>query len=192
MLPAALAGNLGYYQSCFSRGDGIVPLVLALQLLQKQKRAIEGIVLGLSSERLSYRKNASTWTVVEILDHLRKVDAAFAKEMSASRTSIIKVSPAERLKGFLLIAFMFLPVKVRIPTGAPVEPDSVADPITVLARWNETREGLVRIISDLTAERYSGAIIRHPVSGWMGVNAATWFLVAHTIHHRYQLRRVLH
>ena len=50
----------------------------ALWMLENQKNAIECAVLSLSPEELNRRRDHSSWTVLEIVDHLRKVEDGFA------------------------------------------------------------------------------------------------------------------
>ena len=168
-----------------------MPITFALDLLEKQKKAIESAVCLLKPERLNQRRDEFTWTVLEIMDHLRKVEEGFARGMASSSASPTKISMAEQVRALLLIGFMLLPTRVKVPVGAPVHPDTELDRAKVLSNWHEARASLLRTINDLRAERIRDGVIRHPVSGWMNVNAATWFLAAHIVHHRYQLRRVL-
>ena len=169
----------------------MMPIRWALQILTQQKKAIECAVQALEPERLNRRGGESTWSVLEIVDHLRKVEEGFADGMAASGNLSVNVRRTESVRAFLLVGFMLLPTKVKIPAGAPVHPDAELDVTRVVSSWNETRSGLLRTISQLQNGKVSGGVIRHPVSGWMGLTAATWFLAAHMIHHRYQLRRVL-
>ena len=163
----------------------------ALQILQRQKGSFERIVGKLNQEQVRARNRPLTWTVLEIIDHLRKVETAFADEMLGSGTSSSDNHPPGRVKPLLLIVFMFLPFKVKVPSGVPVEPDLGLERATVLERWDESRKRLLRCICELQNEPTSRGVVQHPVAGWMSLNASAWFLAAHLIHHRYQLRRVL-
>jgi hypothetical protein len=133
---------------------------------------------------------SANWTALEVVDHLRKVEEEFAREMATVRLPPIRVSPAERLKALLVIVFMLLPGRVKVPPGAHVYPDQELDEESVLLQWDARRTELLKIVRKLQAEGSRARIVRHPVSGWMGITEATWFLAAHTIHHRYQLRRI--
>lgn len=174
----------------FPPNDFIMLLTWALRLLEQQKAIMERKVRVLSPDALSYQSNTSTWTVLQILDHLRRVEAEFVREMAAARTSSGRVSPGERAKALLLIGLMLLPTRLKAPDGPKIDPDPVLNRESALADWSQARAALLKSVRELRATRFKGGVVRHPVSGWMGLTAATWFLAAHTIHHRYQLRRV--
>ncbi len=166
-------------------------LTWALRLLEQQKAIMERKVRVLSPDVLSYQINASTWTVLQILDHLRRVETEFVTEMNVCRSLSASVSTGERTKALLLIGLMLLPTRVKAPNGPKIDPDAALNRESALADWNLARDALFKITTDLQAAKFAGGVVRHPVSGWMKLTTAVWFLAAHTIHHRYQLRRVL-
>jgi hypothetical protein len=190
----ALARNdyeTDYDQMRCSRRGTSMSARWALQILEQQKTSIERKLLALGTEEFNLRENALSWTIIEVVDHLRKVGSEFVDGIAASRSLLTKISLAERVKALLLIGFMLLPSRVKIPNGAAVHPDVELDRAVVLAGWTQTRARLIRVVTELRSEGITTGVIRHPVSGWMGVTGASWFLAAHMIHHRYQLRRVL-
>ena len=100
--------------------------------------------------------------------------------------------PLDRIKALLLIGFMFLPVKVTIPTGAPVHPNVDTNRETFLVNWSKARNELL-----LTVERIRSVNISQPL--WFAI----WYPVDEYKHcylfrcrtyrpHRYQLKRVIH
>ena len=166
-------------------------LTWALRTLQQQKATIEGKVRSVSPALLNYSNDASSWTVLQIVDHLRRVEAEFVREMAGARTSSARVSAGERAKAVLLIGLMLLPTRLKAPNGPKIDPETALNRESALADWTLARAALLKSVHELRATSFNGGVVRHPVSGWMGLTAATWFLAAHTIHHRYQFRRVM-
>lgn len=159
--------------------------------LEGQKRAVVAEVGALSAAQLNFRPGSGVWSVLDVVDHLIKVETGW---LGAVRTELPDGKPVtlrDRVGAMVVNGVMRSPIRVRVPAGAEmVLPAPAVDREEAGARWDGVREEMVGLLSSLTPSQLRCGVFRHPVSGWMTVAGSLDFLSAHLRHHEYQLGRL--
>jgi hypothetical protein len=164
---------------------------IALQQLERQKREILDELAPFSSAQLSQRPDPGTWSALQVLDHLVKIEEGMLRGAKEQLPRHIAVSFRERLQGRMMCALMETPVRVKVPPGAEaVLPDAGLDFGGIIARWDKTRDEWRAFLATFPSAHSAHGVFHHPVSGWMTLALTLKFASSHLAHHRYQLARI--
>ncbi len=159
--------------------------------LERQKEAVLSRVVSWPKERLLFRHESNSWSTLDVVDHLVKVERSSLAAIRSSLPGGHPVTLKDRLGAFVVISIMKSPMRVKVPSSASeVFPDSEADLVSVSEHWNQTRVILRKVLDSLSADQLRCGLLRHPVAGWMTMSGAMDFVSAHMRHHEFQLRRL--
>lgn len=159
--------------------------------LNRQKQSVLSCVAGLSATQLRFRSEPASWSVLDVLDHLVKVEKALLEAVRAQLPNGTPMTFRDRVGAFLITCVMLLPTRVKVPASASmVLPEKTADLDEIAATWSEVREQMANLLVSLHPDQLRPGLFRHPVSGWMTMPDALTFLSAHLRHHQYQLSRL--
>lgn len=168
-------------------------LARSFEKLERQKTEALGEIAAWSPERLRFRPDPASWSTLDVLDHLMKVEQALLKAVMANLPHGQPVSLRSRLGARLVIGVMRSRLRVKVPPAATsVLPGAKLDPAGLGPRWTATRDELGALLATLSREQLRRGLFRHPVSGWMTMPHAVTFLAAHFGHHQRQLARLRH
>ena len=159
--------------------------------LERQKEAVLSQVISWPEGRLLFRQEANSWSTLDVVDHLVKVERSSLAAVRSSLPHGHHVTLKDRLGGFMVITVMKSPMRVKVPSSASaVFPDFKTDLLKVSEEWSQTRVILRKVLESLSAEQLRCGLLCHPVAGWMTMSGAMAFLSAHMRHHGFQLRRL--
>ena len=159
--------------------------------LDRGKAAFLSFVSSWDEARLRCRPDPASWSALEVLDHVIKVESAFFSEMRKNAGLGDRPGFADRIRGHVVITVMNLPVRVRVPAqAAMVHPNQLCELGELLVEWDTLRAELRAWTEQQTLSHPERGIVRHPVSGWLTLSQSLAFLAAHLRHHRYQLQRI--
>ena len=160
--------------------------------LEDQKAEMLGRLEDWPEERLAARPAAGEWSVVEVLDHVVRVESGICGAAREMMLAPAKVGPRDRL-GFRIVEKIFLSQRrVKVPRSVhrvamPGEDLALAD---VVVRWDEARVRVRDLAEEATARAVEGGVFRHPISGWMTVEQVFRFFSVHIVHHEFQVERI--
>ncbi len=161
------------------------------ETLERQKRSILSGVMRLSAAQLHFRPAPAVWSVLDVLDHLIKVEKAFLEAVQEQLPNGAPLTFRDRVRAWLLTAVMLMPIRVKVPASASIVwPQGTPDLPEAAASWNDVRRRMANLLGSLPPEQRYRGLFRHPVSGWMTMADALEFLTAHVRHHEYQLNRL--
>ncbi|MEZ4754833.1 MAG: DinB family protein [Bdellovibrionota bacterium] len=139
----------------------------------------------LSESQLSKKIDATTWSLLEIIEHCVLVEEVVYKTLSQPALTN-KISSVDRLKPYLVKFLLSLPIKVKIPTQR-VAPSGVKSFKTLktevtnrLTLWNN-------FFHNLDESKASGTAFNHPIFGNLDLPGTFSFLVSHLRKHAKQL-----
>jgi uncharacterized damage-inducible protein DinB len=159
--------------------------------LERQKCSILSGVMRLSAAQLHFRPAPAAWSVLDVLDHLIRVEKALLEAVREHLPSGAPLTFRDRVRAWLLTAVMLTPIRVKVPASASVVwPERTADLPEAAASWDDVRGRMANLLGSLQPEQRYRGLFRHPVSGWMTMADALAFLAAHLRHHEYQLNRL--
>ena len=161
----------------------------ALQSLNLERLAPLDQVGQVDAERLSTRRVADEWSLIEILEHLvvaeREVlqDLPDASELREQRRG---------LRGRLAYPFVLfvlrrgIMVKVPSPTMVPKGGASLED---LRRMWDENQSWFATYVEGLDESRENPAVFAHPVTGPLTVKATIELACAHFDSHLRDVRK---
>ena len=78
-----------------------------------------------------------------------------------------------------------------VPPGAEeIRPDRHITLRRVAQRWEQTRDGMGRLVKELAPDQAGYGVFRHPFAGWMTFPEVLNHFSAHFYHHGFQLARL--
>jgi hypothetical protein len=162
--------------------------------LERRKSAYLAEVANWPTAALKFRPQPQTWCALEILDHLIKTEKNITAMMLTNLKSANPLSLGDRVRGVMMLALFYSPVRVKVPGAAAVVlPQPPGDLSEIIEDWKRTREFMSSVIARLEAAGVatrSVGVFRHPVAGWMSPATTLRFLDSHLAHHQYQWRRL--
>ncbi len=163
----------------------------SFERLESQKAAFLAETSLWSAERLHFRPAHSSWSALDVIDHLVKVEQALVRAVRSSLPHGHPQQVKERVGALLVFLVMRSPIRIKVPASAgSVLPEITADPILIVRQWDDLRIEMEDLVKGLLPAQLRCGLFRHPVSGWMTMSQALAFLSAHLRHHGYQLTRL--
>lgn len=148
-------------------------------------------ILGHPEEFREARPRPSTWSLVDIVEHLSLVDggigSALAKDPSPDRPRIVPPGRWWRfpaLRGALAVG-----VRIRAPVDA-ILPRRDTPWQELVARWTGGHGALEQWLGRVPTGILSAPRFKHPIVGWLTVRQALLFMGDHHRHHLRQIGRV--
>lgn len=162
-----------------------------LRRLDRQQQRMVADLGSRSPKQLTHRPSPNAWSALDVLSHLVKVEQGMLHDMRAQlREPPAHVGPITRLRGAAVTLLMWTPARVPIPSAqaARILPETGPDLATLCAQWTITRAGFHDL--DYVPVHRRARVFFHAIGGWYTVAGTLSLLLAHTHHHRYQLRRL--
>ena len=159
--------------------------------LERQKAALLSGISIWSTARLRFQPDPASWSVLDVLQHLVKVEEAFLRAVGANLPHGRALTLKDRVGALAVLGVMRSPIRVKVPArAATVAPEATEDLPLLTVHWDQAREKLGQLLNVLSPEQFCRGLFRHPVSGWMSVPQGLAFLSAHLRHHEYQVDRL--
>ncbi len=171
-----------------SSGEPITPAVRrSFDKFERQKHSLLCQLTQWSMARVSFRPAPSSWSALEVLDHLVKVEQAVLLDIRSRLPDGELVSFKDRVGAYLVFAVMRFPLRVKTPASTPTalpQPGRLLRGCPPMGRGQKQSEKTARYLA-------AGTIPVRSVSppDLMTMPRALTFLSAHLHHHGYQLNR---
>lgn len=163
------------------------------ETLQQQKETVLAGLADWPGEQLQFRPAAASWSALDILDHLVKVEKAWLDAAERSLPNGHSVTSQDWLRGWLVWCVLRSPLRLKVPASAvQVWPEESVPYEVISSQWQGTRNQMAERLSGLSAAQLGRGLFQHPVSGWMTPLQSIRFLSAHLQHHSYQFKRLKH
>jgi hypothetical protein len=159
--------------------------------LNLQKQSLLASIRDLPGSKLALRPQADAWCVLDVVDHLMKVERAMVDEFERNVALKNPVTLADRLRAYGVLGVMLSPLRVKVPASASSTlPEVNSSFFEMVEQWTQFRSQMAQRIARFAPEELPFGVTRHPVSGWMDLPLALAFLSAHLQHHAYQVKRI--
>lgn len=167
-------------------------LLRSLSILERRRRNLFCRLQRWTPEQLGLRPSPGGWSALDLLDHLILTEKAVLDTIRRNLSLSIKVKFSDRCRNSLLLVFMALPVRLRVPGSVQhiVPGNRQFDLLALRRRWRDDRKILSGFLRDLDSNVLKSGVFRHPAGGWTTPFGALLFLHSHFLHHMYQLRRL--
>ncbi|WP_421875884.1 DinB family protein [Marinoscillum sp.] len=161
-------------------------------LMEQNKLLFWQMLDGISDEQFHWKKNATTWSLAQVLDHVIFSEAS-ALSYCQKKLKAGDQMPDATFFNTLKIRLYFWALHSRLRFKAPklisnpANDRSIADTMTY---WDQTRDEYERFLEDYPSQYLGKAVFRHPLAGRIKLAEMLHFLNTHLIHHRYQVDRI--
>jgi len=167
-------------------------LLRSLSILERRRQNLFCELQSWTPEQLGFRPSPGGWSALDLLDHLILTEKAVLDTITRNLSLSINVKFSDRCRNGLLLVFMALPVRLRVPESVRhiLPGDIQFDLLALRRRWADDRKILSGFLRDLNSNVLKSGVFRHPAGGWATPFGALLFLHSHFFHHMYQLRRL--
>lgn len=165
-----------------------------LDELDRLKREAVAECRGLSDDELRFRPDPDSWCVLQVIEHLVLVERMTLVSIKKGEQRVKRQKDrnlATKVRSWMLKIALLLPFKYKAPAVAEVK-DEPENPDQLFDSWDEAREELRAWIAGAPEELMQKEMFRHPIAGMMTPLQAVEFIKYHLIHHRKQLKRLVH
>jgi uncharacterized damage-inducible protein DinB len=178
------------FLKCSDASGSVTPkLQRWFEKFERQKAEILSRASAMHPSRLQFRQTVHSWSALEVLDHLVKVEEVWLEAVTKNASPEHAVTLRARVAGMVATCVMLLPTRVKVPAGAQsVVPESAPELSIISTQWDKIRRDIAGSLNSFPTHRRG--VLQHPITGWMNLDRATSFLSAHLRHHRYQLSRL--
>ncbi len=168
----------------------LTPLQRRLTRMDRQRTALLEELARLPGGQLGFRPAPESWSTLEVLEHLVRVEEAVvlrASQLPASRSLRQGVRAAGSM--VLLRIVLRAGIRIKVPSKA-VLPQGKATLPELRERWDRVRNKLEAVLADQSRPDLRRPMMRHPLCGWLTPIQTLTFLERHVTHHTRQLGRI--
>lgn len=164
-------------------------LRVRFEKLESVRRGIEARLGSLSADVANRPPSPGSWSAAQVIEHIvasesRSVD--YIRKKSSDPAALRRAGIPERIKGWLVVAAMGLPIRVKAPAIVAAVPEQV-DPVELCERWARVRDDMRSLLDAIPDELLTTCIYKHPVGGRLTLAAALDFMIAHAARHARQI-----
>jgi uncharacterized damage-inducible protein DinB len=160
-----------------------------LDRLARLRQAVLAEANGLSGEELVHRPETGAWSVLDVVEHLVRVEEAILSRVRKRDPRTWREAVRARLALVLISASFVIGRRFRVPVQAVVPLGGVTL-MDLGGRWEAAQAALRRTLEDFGPADYARPLMRHPFLGLLTPVETLTFLVRHTAHHRRQIARI--
>ena len=148
-------------------------------------------VAGWPQAARDFRATPESWSALDLIDHLEKVESEMLAKVRAKMGSEARLGVLDRVRTAFLMRVFRSSRRVKIPASVQsVRPSGDRTLEAIAKAWREAGEQLAALVATDAAQASRGGVLRHPVGGWMSLESTVAFLEVHIPHHQHQLERI--
>jgi hypothetical protein len=168
----------------------IKPVKVHFDRLEEQRSQFLVVLQGLTAEQLRFSPQPEAWNVVQVGHHVVLGEQGTAEAIKKHWGMRSGKRRLHHRLGYLLL-WTVLKTGLRVKNPVPeATPDADIDLGRLVESWEQTRQQLAEVLSEVNQRGLQNAAYKHPVGGPFTVEDALEFLVAHLDHHLRQLQRI--
>lgn len=167
------------------------PELRRLRRVDERRRALLDRAAGLEPELLVRRPAPDAWSVLEVVEHLVRVEGDVVDRVGRAGTLEARGRTLRNRAAFLLVmGVLRFGIPVRTPSRA-MDPTGERSLEELRADWDRNHEALRAFAGSLDGASARRAIFRHPVAGPMTPGQTFRMLDVHLRRHLGQVDRIL-
>lgn len=158
--------------------------------LESRRATLLAELAATSPAGLAFRPAPDAWSLEDVAQHLWLVErgAVHILESRVEKPPLPR-DPWSPLK--MAAMRLLVPRGIRIKAPVPeIVPKERMPLDTVRAEWDRTRATLRGLLEQVTPDRVTKRIFRHPIFGPMTIAESAEFVWRHHDHHLHQIRRI--
>jgi uncharacterized damage-inducible protein DinB len=144
---------------------------------------------ALSAEQLTFRPAPNSWSALDVIEHLVKVEEAIASRVRPREPrGLIETARTKAVLGAMYVVFgvrgrVKVPVQAILPLGGATLSD-------LASRWEAAQAALKERLEGFRPGDWSRPMMRHPLLGRLTPAEGLDFIHRHMGHHRSQIERI--
>lgn len=144
---------------------------------------------ALSDDQLLFQVDEHSWNLLQVLQHLHKVEQGVIKQIVYNNGSEEKkyMKLKNHYRAHLLLLALYLPKKYKAPSHLVI-PDQVLDRSEITDWEMNQKEWLCH--EHLHPSCAAQVVFKHPLAGYLNFKASFNFLLAHLNHHLIQVNTI--
>jgi len=159
---------------------------------EESRSEILQILNALNDEEFTATPITGGWTISQVINHLISAETGIFKYISKKKLGAENLKDAGVRNQFNSTALKLAlksnkrfkaPSFFSVPDNTPKE--------NCLTSWNQGRESLYQLFTDLDATLLTKEIFKHPIAGYLNASQTIQFITNHTDHHAKQINRIL-
>ena len=160
-----------------------------LEKVEARRREVMAEVDRLTAEQLTFRAAPSSWSTLDVVEHLVKVEEGIVSRARLREPR----SLSETLKAKASLVAMYLVSGLRLRVRVPVQGILPLGGVTLsdlVSRWEGAEAALRERLEALGPGDWSRPMMRHPLLGLLTPAEGLTFIRWHMGHHRRQIERI--
>lgn len=168
-------------------------LLKEYDLMETERQALLHRLSSVSAAKLEAKPNPETWSVTEVIYHLKVAEEAalqyMKKKLEVGGHSKATVSAG--LKQRLLNFIISLPIKFKAPKVAQIPEGTSVSYQQAKSEWNSVRSELRKHYETVDEQFISNELFKHPITGKMNLIQSVRFMRKHMNRHIGQIDRLV-
>lgn len=159
------------------------------KILEEDRISILASIARLDSAQLALKPDPDSWCILEVIEHLKRVDGQILTAIEQSVDSK-KISLKDKLYYLALLIAMEVPFKFRAPRSTtPKEIPASLDLLT--SQWNQTRKEWFNYLKQAPATAMDHSAFSHPRAGNLTLPQTLKWMGRHQQRHHRQIKRLI-
>jgi uncharacterized damage-inducible protein DinB len=157
--------------------------------MENSRRALLAEVDELGPEQLVFRPGEGSWSAVEVVEHLVKVEEGIVSRVKQRDPRTWREAVRGRLSLELISLYFLVGRRFKAPAQA-ILPQGGATLTDLGARWEAAQLAMRRTLDDFGPADFARPMMRHPILGLLTPVETLTFILRHIAHHRRQIARI--
>lgn len=160
-----------------------------LARVEERRRDVMGDVDRLSAEQLTYRPGPNRWSILDIVEHLVKVEEGVVSRVRPREPRTLAQAAQARSALVLMHVVTALRWRVKVPVQGvlPLGGVTLSD---LASRWDDTQAALRERLEAFGPGDWPRPMMRHPLLGLLTPAEGLRFIHWHMGHHHRQIGRI--
>jgi uncharacterized damage-inducible protein DinB len=157
--------------------------------MERQRRKVLAEAEGMAAEQLTYRPAEGSWSALEVVEHLVKVEEGIVSRVRPREPRTWQEAARAKLGLETISVYFLLGRRLKAPAQA-ILPQGGATLTDLRSRWESVRHAMRRTLDGFGPAELARPMMRHPIIGLLTPAQTLTFILRHIAHHRRQITRI--
>ena len=142
---------------------------------------------------LTQKPNPSTWSVVQVISHLIKVEEGtmrYIRKKLSFNPELKKAGILNAVRSFIINTSLAIPSKAKAPAALEETSNKVSYQ-EAISQWEACRGNMKTLFEELTETELGAAVYRNPLVGKISIYQQVSFLQKHYERHLKQINNII-
>jgi hypothetical protein len=161
--------------------------------LEKNRQRLVNKLDSIDPNILSFRPNRDKWSILQVCYHLirsEELSLIYLCKKIQDSANILTAGLGSSLRSFLLNLSLRLPFPLPAPRRVAEFPENLTW-VELKTKWEQIRNGIEQILSELPEGYETKLVYRHPAAGRLTSYQMLTFFRTHIHRHEKQIERLI-